>query len=175
MTSRKYFTIFVLILSFALSIGVFVLRDNFKEATKLGLFGIFLINLASSSTFFVSGPAFLTVIAGGSIYPPLLVALVASLGAAAGDMVSFFLGFSGRNLTEHKLKKKLWFTVLEDLFKAYGTVIVFIFAIIPNPVFDAIGLVAGVLGFKPLKFFALMLTGRFARFVILALIGARFY
>ena len=175
MTSRKYFSIFVLILSFVLSIGVFVLRDNFKEATNLGLLGIFLINLASTSTFFVSGPAFLTVIAGGSIYPPLLVALVASLGAAAGDMVSYFLGYSGRSLTEHKLKKKLWFVVLEDLFKAYGTIIVFVFAIIPNPVFDAIGLVAGVFGFKPLKFFALMLFGRFARFVILALIGARFY
>lgn len=175
MTSKKTFSIIILILSLFLSIAVFIFRDYFREASGLGLFGLFLINFISSATFFVSGPAFLTVIAGGSIYPPLLVAFIASLGAAFGDMVSFFLGYSGRSLTEHKLKKKLWFIVLEDLFKAYGLIFVFVIALIPNPFFDALGLVAGVFGFKPAKFFIIIILGRFARFVILALIGAKFY
>lgn len=175
MTSKKSFSILILILSFALSIAAFIFRDYFRQASGLGLLGIFLINFASSATFFVSGPAFLTVIAGGSIYSPLLVAIVASLGAAAGDMISYFLGYSGRKLTEHKLKKKLWFIVLEDLFKAYGDIFVFIFALIPNPLFDALGLVAGVFGLKPARFFVLILLGRFARFILLALIGAKYY
>ncbi len=175
MKHKKALSIFLLILSLSLSIGIFSLKDYLKDAVSLGLLGIFLINFVSSATFFVSGPAFLTVIAGGSIYPPLLVALIASLGAAFGDMVSYFLGYSGRNLTEHKLRKKLWFVVLEDLFRVYGSIFVFIIAIIPNPFFDAIGLVAGVFGFKPLKFFALIFLGRFARFIILALIGAKYY
>lgn len=173
--NKKYLSILVLILSLALSIGLFIFRDYFKDFRNLGLLGIFIINFVSSATFFVSGPAFLTVIAGGSIYPPLLVALIASLGASIGDMVSYFFGYSGRKLTEHKLKKKLWFIVIEDVFKAYGSIFIFVFAIIPNPFFDAVGLFAGVLGMNYAKFFLLMLCGRFARFVILALIGARFY
>jgi len=175
MKHKKTLSIFLLIFSFVISIGVFSLRDYFKDATSLGLLGIFLINLASSATFFVSGPAFLTVVAGGSIYPPILVAVVASLGASLGDMVAYFFGYSGRNLTVHRLQKKLWFKVTEGLFKTYGTIFVLVFALIPNPFFDAIGLFAGVLGMKYSKFFLLMLVGRFARFVILALIGVKYY
>jgi len=175
MTSKKTFFITILIVSFILCIGVFVYRDYFKGATSLGLLGIFLINFVSSATFFVSGPAFLTIVAGGSIYPPLLVALVASLGASIGDMVSFFLGYSGRNLTIKKLENKLWYRVLENVFKVHGTIIIFIIALIPNPFFDGVGLIAGALGFKPQKFFLVMLIGRFTRFIMLALIGAKFY
>ncbi len=175
MKHKKALSIFLFIFSLVISIGVFSLRDYLKDATSLGLLGIFLVNLASSATFFVSGPAFLTVIAGGSIYPPLLVALVASLGASVGDMVAYFFGYSGRNLTIHRLQNKLWFKVTEGVFKTYGTIFVLILALIPNPFFDAVGLFAGVLGMKYSKFFLLMLTGRFARFIILALIGAKYY
>lgn len=173
--NKKSLSIFILILSVVLSIGLFIFRDYFKDFRNLGLIGIFLINFVSSATFFISGPAFLTVIAGGSIYHPLLVAFIASLGASAGDMISYSFGYSGRRLTEHRLRKKLWFVVIEDVFKAYGSIFIFVFAIIPNPFFDAVGLFAGVMGMNYSKFFILMLFGRFARFIILALIGARFY
>lgn len=173
--NKKYFSIIVLIFSFFLSIGLFLFRDYFRDFKSLGLVGIFLINFVSSATFFVSGPAFLTVIAGGSIYPPLFVAFVASLGAAAGDMISFFFGHSGRHLALYNFRKKIWFNVFEDLFRAHETIIIFVFAIIPNPIFDAVGFFAGIFGMNYVKFFIVMLTGRFARFVILALIGAKFY
>ncbi len=175
MTSKKSLPIFILIFSVVLSFAAFFFRDYFKEASYLGLFGIFVINFVSSATFFVSGPAFLTVIAGGSIYPPLLVAFVASLGATVGDMVSYLFGFSGRSLAIKSLQKKIWFVVIEDVFKAYGTIFVFLFALIPNPLFDALGLFAGVLGMRYTKFFIIVLIGRFSRFVILALIGAKYY
>lgn len=173
--NKKYFSVAVLILSFSLSIALFLFRDYFRQLQSLGLIGIFLINFVSGASFFVSGPAFLTVIAGGSIYPPILVALVASLGASLGDMVSYLFGYSGRHLALPNLRKKIWFNVFEDLFKSYGTIIIFVFAIIPNPLFDAVGLFAGVLGMKYSKFFITMLIGRFTRFIILALIGAKYY
>lgn len=172
--SKKSFSIAILIVSFVLSIAVFVFRDYFSHLQSLGLIGIFLINFFSSATFFVSGPAFLTVIAGGAIYSPLLVALVSSLGASFGDMVSFFLGHSGRHLALINLRKKLWFSVFEDLFRAYETIIILIFAIIPNPIFDAVGLFAGIFGMNPIKFFLIMFIGRFARFILLAFLGNSF-
>ncbi len=175
MKYKKALSIFLLIFSLVISIGVFSLRDYFKDATSLGLLGIFLINLASSATFFVSGPAFLTVIAGGSIYPPFLVALSASLGAAAGDMVSFLFGYSGRSLAIKRLKKKLWFVVLEGVFQKYGNFFLFVLAFIPNPFFDGLGLIAGIFGFQPLKFFLIVFLGRISRFVLLAMIGAKYY
>lgn len=172
--NKKSFSIVILIISFILSIGVFIFRDYFKDLQSLGLIGILLINFFSSATFFVSGPAFLTVIAGGSIYPPLLVALISSLGASLGDMISFLFGFSGRNLALQNLKKKIWFSVFEDLFKAHETIIIFIFAIVPNPLFDAVGLFAGIFGMNYFKFFVIMFAGRFVRYILLALLGNSF-
>ena len=172
--NKKNFSILVLVVSLLLSFGLFLFKDYFSNLQALGLLGIFLVNFFSSATFFISGPAFLTVIAGGALYHPLLVALVSALGASLGDMVSFFFGHSGRDLALINLRKKLWFRVFEDVFRKYESIAVLIFAVTPNPFFDVIGLFAGFLGMKPIKFFALMLIGRFVRFILLAFLGNQF-
>lgn len=172
--NKKFFAIFILIISLLLSFGLFFFRDYFKDLQSLGLVGIFLINFFSSATFFVSGPAFITVVAGGFLYPPLLVAFVSSLGASFGDMISYFFGFSGRHLALTNLRKKIWFSVFEDLFKAYETIIILVFAIVPNPFFDAVGIFAGIFGMNYFKFFIIMFTGRFARYILLAFLGNSF-
>lgn len=173
--SNRYLIGLILIISTLLSFAGFYFKDYFIQARGLGLLGIFLINFFGSATFFVSGPAFLSVIVGGGLYNPLLVAVIASLGASFGDLVSFLIGHSGRKLTYPKLENKKWFNFLDDLFKKYGLWVIFIFAVIPNPLFDAVGLIAGVFGVGIKKFFLVMLLGRFVRFGLLALIGARIY
>lgn len=175
LTAHKYFPIFLFVISLLLSFGAFAFRDFFSQARGFGLLGLFLINFLSSATFFISGPAFLTVIAGGSIYPPLLVALVAAIGACAGDLVSFAFGYSSRHVALRKLEKQKWFGRLEKSFKHYGVLILFAFAFFPNPVFDAVGLLAGIFKYNWMKFFTIILIGRFARFILVALIGAKFY
>jgi len=173
-TKHPYFPIFLFIVSLAVSFGAFYYKDFFAQAKSLGLFGIFIINFVSSATFFVSGPAFLTVIAGGAIYHPLLVAFVASLGASTGDLISFALGHAGRHVALKRFEKHPSFVFLENLFKKHGIWIIFLLAFIPNPFFDAVGLIAGVFRFNWKIFFILILLGRFARFILLALLGARF-
>lgn len=164
----------ILVLSLVLSFGFFIFRDYFRESQNLGLLGIFIINFISNASLFLSAPSFISIITGGTIYSPILVALVSSLGATLGDMVSYFIGISGRHLTHHKLKEKILFRVLDDLFKLHGGWITFILALIPNPFFDAIGLIAGVFAFSPLKFLIIVFIGRLIRFFILASLGAHF-
>lgn len=162
----------VFLLSISLSTVFFVYRDFFKDASSLGLLGLFVVNFISSATFFVSGPAFLTIITGGELYSPVLVAIVASLGASLGDMLGFAFGHSGRRLTKKKLDRHKTIRFLEKHFHRHGALIVFIFAIVPNPFFDAIGILAGVLNYPPIRFFVIMLIGRFIRYWALAQVGA---
>lgn len=174
MSKKKIIAITIFFLSFVLSIGFWIFKDYFKGATSLGLLGLFIINAVSNASFFISAPAFLTAFAGGAIYPPILVALAAAGGSAVGDMLSYVVGLSGRHTFNHKLNKKLWFRVLEGVFKKHGTWILLFFALVPNFLFDSIGLFAGAFAFHPLKFFFIVLLGRFIRFFILASIGAHF-
>ena len=163
----------IFLLSIALSIAFYIFRDYFKEASSLGLFGIFVVNFVSSATFFVPAPAFLTVITGGNLYSPILVAIIASMGAGLGDMLGFVFGFSGRKLTRKKLEKNPKVKFLEKHFQKHGALIIFIMAIIPNPFFDAIGILAGVLNYSLVRFFAIMLVGRFLRYWLLAQFGSQ--
>lgn len=169
---NKIYAAFVFFLSLILSTAFFVFQDFFKESRSLGLLGIFLVNFISGASFFVSLPAFLTVISGGSIYQPVLVALISSMGATLGDMVNYLFGFSGRHLANHHLSKKKWFIFLEEHFKRHGTWLLFLFALIPNPIFDAIGLIAGVFRYSAYKFFLIVVAGRFIRFWLLAKLGS---
>jgi len=159
--------------SIILSIAFFVFRDYFREASSLGLFGLFVVNFVSSATFFVSAPAFLTIITGGNLYSPILVAGVATLGACLGDMLGFVFGHSGRRLIKKKLDRHRTIRFLEKHFFKHGALIIFIFAILPNPFFDAIGILAGVVNYPALRFFAIILVGRFLRYWALAQFGSK--
>ena len=171
---NKAYAISIFLLSIGLSVAFYIFRDYFKEASSLGLFGIFVVNFVSSATFFVSAPAFLTIISGGNLYSPILVAIIAALGACLGDMLGFAFGHSGRRLTKKKLDQHKTIRFLEKHFHRHGALIIFLLAIIPNPFFDAIGILAGVVNYPPFKFFAIMLVGRFIRYWGLAQFGATF-
>src|SRR3989344_2155549 len=168
MISRRIIVSFIFVLSIVLSVAFFIFRDFFAASKSLGLLGIFVINFVSNASFFVSTPAFLTVVAGGNLYPPVLVALVSSFGATLGETISFAFGASGRHLANHKLKNKKWFYILSIYFKKHGDIILFVFALVPNPLFDAVGLVAGIFGYNFFKYFLLVLAGRFIRYFLLA-------
>lgn len=167
MKLNKPLLILILIISLSLPILMFIFRDFFRGVQSLGLLGIFIINLTSNLSPFPE-PGFVSVIAGGIVYNPFLVALAASLGGSIGDMVVFIIGHSGRRLTIHKLRKKIFFRVLEDYFKKYGGYILFFASLIPNPIFDAFGLIGGIFGFSIVRFFLIMTLGRFLRFLLLA-------
>jgi membrane protein YqaA with SNARE-associated domain len=169
---NKLFVAIIFVSSFALSVVFFAYQDFFRNARSLGLLGLFLINFVSSAGFFVSGPAFLTIIAGGNLYPAILVALIAALGACLGDMLGFAFGYSGRQLTLKKLVHQKAIKFLEKNFNKHGEIIIIILAIVPNPFFDAVGILAGVVSYPPVRFFVLMFIGRFLRYWLLAHIGS---
>lgn len=170
---NKIYAASVFLLSIVLSLAFYAFRDYFREASSLGLLGIFVVNFVSSATLFVSAPAFLTIITGGNLYSPILVAGVAALGACLGDMLGFAFGHSGRRLTKKKLDRHPTIRFLEKHFFKHGALIIFLLAIIPNPFFDAIGILAGVVNYPPLKFFVIMLVGRFLRYWALAQFGSK--
>lgn len=174
MNSQKLLAVGTLIASLVLSILFFEYKEFFRGTASLGLFGIFVINFISSATFFVSGPAFLTIFAGGSIYYSWHVALVGSLGSAFGDCLGYVFGFSGRKLIEEKLAKNKWYKLIHSYFHRYGGWILLGFAFIPNPFFDSIGIIAGVFRYPLWKYFVIVLVGRFIRYYMLARFGALF-
>ena len=162
------------IILFLASLGLisisFFFQDKLIQFTSLGLLGIFLINLFSSITLFLPAPGIATVVAGGFLYNPVIVALVAALGSAIGDFVAYLLGRSGKEVFIKK--NSFWYNIFKETFHKYGALFIIVFSLVPNPIFDAVGLVAGLFSYSPLRFFVYVFIGRFLRNLLLAGIGS---
>ncbi len=164
--------ILLLVTSIVIIFLSFYFRDEFLKLGSLGILGIFIINVIGSATLFLPAPGIASVIAGGIVFPPLVVATVAALGSAIGDMVGYILGRSGKEVF---LKKdSFWFTIFREIFHKYGFILIVFFSFVPNPFFDAIGIFAGLFSYNPIRFFAYVLIGRFLRNLALAYLGAAF-
>lgn len=158
-----------LILSIILIGLTFVFHDKLVGLKSLGLLGIFLINFFSTVALFLPNFSAVSVVAGGNLYNPILVAIVATLGGVLGDVSSFVIGRSGTELLASKEGKL--FNKFSTLFLKYGFIIVFLLALVPNPIFDAIGIFAGATRYSFKKYFIAMLLGRIIRNLGLAFLG----
>ena len=165
---RKY--LLFLFLSLGMIFLSFYFRDELVKLGSFGLLGIFLINLIGSITLFLPAPGFATVVAGGFLYNPIIVAIIAALGSTIGDMVGYVLGRSGKEVFIKK--DSFWFNIFKETFHKFGAVIIILLSFIPNPLFDGIGIFAGLFAYSPIKFFIYVLIGRFLRNLLLAGIGA---
>lgn len=164
--------LFIFVYSILIIFLSFLLKDQLSSFKALGLIGIFLINFFSSATIFLPAPGIATVVAGGALYGTLLVGILAGLGSALGDMIGFVLGKSGKEIfikNHHPV-----YRLLKKHFHKYGGVIIFAFALIPNPIFDAVGIFAGVFSYNPWRFLAIVLAARIMRNLFLAYIGSNF-
>lgn len=160
------FTTFLIFLPFFFKLDV----SHFKN---LGLLGIFLLNLISSAALFFPAPVFLSVSVGGYYFNPIFVALAASLGSSLGEGVGYLFGDSGGELFDFKKRKILYF-LMHTLFEKYGTLIIFLFSLIPNPFIDGIGIFAGASEYPLKKFIIVVFLGRLVRNLILATAGHYF-
>lgn len=164
--------IIILIASLLFIVLAFLFRENLSQFKSLGLLGIFLINFVGSATLFFPIPAIASVVAGGVIYPPFLVGVVSAFGAAGGDLVGFLLGHSSKEIFIKN--HHVWYKILRDLFHKFGILIILVFAFVPNPLFDIVGISAGLFKFSLIRFFVLVFLGRLLRNLLLALLGSFF-
>lgn len=149
-------------------------RKYLYRFEHLGYFGLFAFNVLSNATVFLPLPSFVTVFVSGAIWNPLLVGVISGLGNGIGELVGFFLGYGGRGFInnlgrDHKSSLKR----LEGWFRKSGFLTVFIASVLPDPLFDLVGILAGTLNYSVVKFFLATTMGRVVRNIIIAWSGAK--
>lgn len=167
---QKLYFIAFLLLGIVLFLPVFY-QIQHQELRSLGLVGVFLLNLIGSATIFLPSPAFLSVGISATQIDPIIVAFVASLGAAIGEGTTFLFGYSSRkilNLEKHKGLRKF----KHRIFDRWGTFVILGFAFFPNPFFDGIGMLAGISHYPIKKFLILTFIGRFMRYLVIGYVSS---
>ena len=152
------------VLSVLLLFGVvaFFASDLIRKYSTASYIGILFFSFLSNSTVLLPAPSSLVVIEYSLILNPFLVAILGGLGAAVGEMTGFLVGYHSKRIISHNkrfrsLRILEW---IERKFKSHPYLLVFIFSLIPFPVFDIVGIMSGAAKLKPTLFFASTLIGK---------------
>ncbi len=145
-------------------------------AVQYGYLGIFLISLIGATAIFIPIPYTVVIfILGGLqdtfgnwLFEPLWIAVFAGAGAAVGELSGYLLGIGGRRVISDKYKKKMDF--LMKLFKKFGPITIFVFALTPLPD-DLLFIPLGIMRYGVLRAFIPALLGKFFSNLIIAYSG----
>jgi membrane protein YqaA with SNARE-associated domain len=168
--SKKQKYVLAFALTLFLSFILFFFQEKFIQFKTLGLVGLFIISVIGGMLFLPSPVLIASVLAAGRAYNPFLVAVIASLGSAVGDVLGYGVGYTGR---EAFLDKQKWHhKIAEEIFHQYGGILILVLSAIPNPIFDAFGVIAGLFLYPLKKFLLYIFMGRLIRNLLLAFLGS---
>ncbi len=157
----------MLLLVIAITITLFVYRDNVSELEEYGYLGAFLINLVANATIILPMPGQLLTFALGASFNPLLVGLASGFGGALGEMTGYVAGATGRGV----LKDNRTYINAVGWLKKWGSAVIFLFTVTPLPV-DVVGIAAGALRYPVWKFLLVCFLGKAILYTGMAYMGA---
>jgi len=149
------------------SVALLFVPIDYKALGNYGYLGVFLVTLLATAAIVLPVPYLALIVVAGSFLNPYAVALVAGVAAALGELTGYLVGYTGRSL----VPQNRWYQLLERSVRRFGGPVIFVAAVVPNPFFDAVGIVAGATRLPVWLFLLACFLGKTIRFVLLALLG----
>jgi len=165
----KILRILSLIFVLAVSIFLFINRDQLKSVQVYGYPGLFVVSFLANATLILPVPGILLTSIMGTFFNPFWVGVTAGSGAALGEITGYLAGYSGQAVIENRE----WYDRITGWMVKYGDLTVFFLALIPNPFFDIGGIVAGALKMPLWRFLFWCWLGKVLKMIIFAFAGAK--
>jgi membrane protein YqaA with SNARE-associated domain len=143
-----------------------------QQTGELGKYGalaypiLFVVQTLMAATLFLPAPGLAFVVAAGAVLDPLWVGIVAGLGSATGELTGYLLGYYGRRAVPTDTSR-IW-RLTERGFRRWGFIALIVIAFIPNPAFDALGILAGSLRYPLGRFWLSTAAGKILKFLLIA-------
>ncbi len=163
----KILRILALVFVLGLTAFIYINVDKIESLKVLGYPGIFLMAMILNASLFLPLPMVLITSLMGTILNPFGVALASGLGAALGEMSGYLAGFSGQAVVE----RLGIYEKITGWIKKYGDLTIFFLALIPNPVFDVAGIIAGMLRMPLVRFLFWCCAGKILKMLAFAYLG----
>jgi membrane protein YqaA with SNARE-associated domain len=141
-----------------------VLLRNSLDLDQVGYGAVALAVLVASGGLVVPVPALATACTAAAFLNPAFIGLIAGSVGTVGELTGYYLGSTGRGVIHRtRLYRKL-----ESWMSRRGWVVLFLLAVIPNPIFDVAGIAAGALHYPVWRFMLVVWLGKTIKFLIFA-------
>ena len=146
-------------------------EEKLEPYAKHGYLAVFLVMFVSSLSVVLPIPGTFVLItaAGMGIWSLPLLALVASVGGALGEISGYLVGYGGRAFIAPEQTER--YRMAEGLMQRWGGLAIFAFALVPFLIFDFVGIAAGVFRYPVKKFLLYAWLGRLPRSLIEVYVG----
>jgi uncharacterized membrane protein YdjX (TVP38/TMEM64 family) len=168
-TMRRLAIVAGIVLVLAVTVYAVVVRPDVSSLAAFGYPGVTILMFFSSGSILFPAPGFAAVLAAGTVWNPVLVGLFAGLGAATGELAGYLVGTGGKRILSLNEGKR-WRRA-QGWLRHHGFVAILFFALIPNPFFDVIGVLAGSLSYPVRRFWLACLIGNCTKYVGMAVLG----
>ncbi len=107
---------------------------------------LWFVSFIGAASIFLPVPGLAAVCTSGAteLGNPLIVGLVAGTAESLGEMTSYLAGFSGKNF----FKRSRFYLRIQGLLDRFGLIVIFLGSVIPNPLFDFVGIISAVRVFQ---------------------------
>ena len=131
----------------------------------LGYPGVFFLSLLASGGMVFPIPSLAaTCGAAGLDLNLIIVGVLAGLGETLGELVGYSIGFGGQSVVQRRRiykRARTWMI-------RWGIGVLLILSIIPNPIFDFVGIAAGALRYPMKRFLVTVWVGKTLKGLIIA-------
>ncbi len=146
--------------------ALFYFREPLTDLGNWGYPGIFLVQLVDSSVMFIPTPGQVYAFTMGVALNPFLLGVMGGVGAALGELTSYFVGAKTRHILRRGSLHKKWFS----LSRRFGGVALFAFAVIPGP-FEVANIWAGTVRYPIWRFLLYVGAGKIVKVTCIASAG----
>lgn len=151
-----------------ISVVIVLYADRLSQLGAYGYPGLFLLNLLASATLILPAPGLALAFAAGSALNPWLVGLAVGSGSTCGELTGYLAGISGRGVISNQAQ----YERISSLMRRYGLGVLFVLSLVPNPLFDVAGIIAGAMHIPVWQFLAATWVGKVIKTTVVALAGA---
>ncbi len=153
-------------LTVAIAVLAWIYADLVRDLEGPAAVVAFAVTMVGASTVILPAPTALTVIAlASSLDNPIAVGVAAAAGQTVGEGVGYLLGRSGSALLpEFGWSRRVAGRMRRSMLITDGIIV--LFAAIPNPVFDVIGVIAGTLRHPVWRYAVAAFVGNVFKYVV---------
>jgi membrane protein YqaA with SNARE-associated domain len=141
-------------------LGIVVTIAAFRGAISnldlVGYPGVLFLSFLGSGSMILPVPGLISACGVSLLLSPIIVGLMVGIGETLGELSGYAVGVGSSGM----LEGRGFYTKTKEWMERRGTLVLFLVSVIPNPVFDVVGIAAGSTRFPLPRFLATVWVGK---------------